>query len=297
MQWLSDQLPVRHPVLVGEPEILLQFSSWFRRHTMQTPLIAEVQNGLRLLTQQKFTGAWSQVAQIETSVWMSSGLGAQATTSPNMTPSAPNFGRQLLTATQSLSRPLLDGLPDDLCWQNAQSISLAHHAETNYQPATEVRIAFDDSWLFVYIRCERDTQTKRSQPAVRREYDSDLTGEDRVRLTLDIDRDRMTTFQFEIDQRGLTRDACWELTQWNPRWFVAQHHTDSHWMSEFAIPISELCRNERIAGSQWCVGVERKSGERSLGTWPSVKQRNFNPIDFGILQFMTAPVDLPPTSR
>lgn len=297
MQWLSDQLPVRHPVLVGEPEILLQFSSWFRRHSLQTPLIAEVQNGLRLLTQQNFTGALSQVAQIETSVWMSAGLGSQATVSPNMTPAAPNFGRHLLTATQSLSRPLLDGLPDDLCWQNAQSISLVHHAETDFQPTTEVRIAFDDSWLFVYMRCERDTLTKRSQPAVRREYDSDLAAEDRVCLTLDIDRDRMTTFQFEVDQRGLTRDACWELTQWNPRWFVAQHHTDSHWMSEFAIPISELCRNERIAGSQWCVGVERKSGDRSLGTWPQVKQRDFNPIDFGILQFMTAPVDLPPTSR
>jgi photosystem II stability/assembly factor-like uncharacterized protein len=298
MQWIGEQLPLRHPMLVGEPDVLFQFSSWYRRHSVQSPLIAEVQNGLRLLSMQSYPEAWQNAAAIESSLWNSTGTAVSSGSQPTATASSkPNLGRNLITIAQSIDRPLLDGLSHDHCWQQSQSITLANKTPHFPQPGTEVRIAFDEEWLFVWICCERDTSAKRSAPATRREYDSDLSHEDRVRLTLDIDRDRITTVQFEVDQRGLTRDTCWGLTQWNPRWFVAQHHTDSHWMSEFAIPLSDLCANNRVAGTQWCVGIERHSGERALGHWPQSRGPLLRPIDLGILQFTTAPVVQPATIR
>lgn len=298
MQWIGQQLPIRHPILVSEPDVLLQLNSWFRRHGVQSPLIADVQNGLKLLSMQGHPQAWQTAAAIETSLWTATGSNLAALGKANAASVAkPNFGPHLISTTQSLERPLLDGLPDDLCWQQASSLVIKNESLPSPQPATEVRIAFDEEWLFVWIRCERDALTKRSASAARREYDSDLANEDRVRFTLDIDRDRVTTFQFEVDQRGLTRDSCWNLMQWNPRWFVAQHHTDTEWCSEFAIPLAELCANQHIAGSQWCVGIERQSGERLLGQWPQNENQALRPIDLGILQFMTAPVAPLPITR
>lgn len=298
MQWIGEQLPLRHPIMVGEPDVLLQFSSWYRRYSVQSPLIADVQNGLRLLSLQSYPEAWQNASAIETSLWNSTGTVANpGSNSTGITHPKPNLGRDLITIAQSIDRPLLDGLPDDNCWQHADSIKFANDASAIPQLKTELRIAFDEEWLFVWVCCERDPLAKRSTAAARREYDSDLTNEDRVRLTLDIDRDRITTVQFEVDQRGLTRDACWGLTQWNPRWFVAQHHSDSHWMSEFAIPLSELCANQGIAGTQWCIGFERRSGNRALGHWPQTRSQALRPIDLGVLQFTTAPVAQPAITR
>lgn len=294
MQWIMEQLPQRHPTLVGEPDILLQFSSWFHRYAVQTPLVADVQNGLKMVGTQAYPNSWRDIAETESLLWNASGLaGSPIHSVPNVEAGKARIRQPLVTAHQTLQRPLLDGLPDDPCWQNAKTIELFDAQGTT--PQTDIRITFDDEWLFVWISCERDPLIKQSEPAARRNYDSDLSNEDRVRLTLDVDRDRVTTFQFEIDQRGLTRDACWGLPQWNPRWFVAQHQTETHWLSEFAIPIEELTANPRVMGNHWCVGMERQSGNRILGEWPkNPRSGAMRTIDLGLLQFTTAPVAQPP---
>lgn len=294
MQWIMEQLPQRHPTMVGEPDIMLQFSSWFHRYALQTPLVADVQNGLKMVGSQTYPNSWREIAETEAVLWNASGLsGSPSNSIPIVEAGKAKIRQPVVTAQQTWQRPLLDGLPDDPCWQNAKTIELSKVQEATTQ--TEVRIAFDEEWLFVWISCERDPQIKRSEPTVRRGYDSDLSNEDRVRLTLDVDRDRATTFQFEIDQRGLTRDACWALPQWNPRWFVAQQQTETHWLSEFAIPLEELTANTRVIGNHWCLGIERQSGQRTLGKWPTnPRSRNLRPIDLGLLQFTTAPVAQPP---
>jgi hypothetical protein len=296
MKWISEQLPLRHPMLASQPEILLQLSSWYRRYSMESPEVAEVQNGLRNLAVQSYPSSWQRAAQFESSLWQMSSKTKPATGAvwPNE-PLKLNRGQSSVSVYATNDRPHLDGLPDDACWSNALELELSQTS----MPTTSgvVRLAFDEQWLFVWVCCLRDPQTKRAVPATQRQYDSDLTGEDRIKIVLDVDRDRMTAYQFEVDQRGLTRDNCWSLAPWNPRWYVAQHHTETHWMSELAIPLSELTLSPRLSGSHWCLGIERSSGNRPLGRWPEGPNPKLELIDLGTLHFTTAPAAPLPTSR
>jgi photosystem II stability/assembly factor-like uncharacterized protein len=297
MYWIMEQLPLRHPMLITEPEVLLQLSSWFRRYDPQASMVADIQTGLKNISQQSYPSIWNNAALVEYSFW--------STTAGKTHPSVPGemdseaskvyFGKQPSAAYPTTDRPLLDGLADDLCWRHAEVIHL--NGPLDSLPKTEARIVFDDEWIFLWIHCERDSGSKRSQAAKQRSYDSELSAEDRVKIMLDVDRDRNTLFQFEVDQRGLTRDTCWGLTPWNPRWFVAQQHTETFWNSEIAIPISELTSTTRLAGSHWCFGLERQSGQRPLGHWPKAFGKSLEARELGILRFMTAPSGQPPTIR
>jgi hypothetical protein len=54
-----------------------------------------------------------------------------------------------------------------------------------------------------------------------RQHDADLSGHDRLAISLDVDRDYATWYTLEVDQRGWTRDQCWDDQGWNPKWYVA----------------------------------------------------------------------------
>ena len=78
-----------------------------------------------------------------------------------------------------------------------------------------------------------------------RTHDADLSRHDRVSICLDVDRDYTTWYEFQVDQRGLSTESCWDDRRWNPTWYVATGTEDSHWRIEAAIPWTELTTEQR----------------------------------------------------
>ena len=234
MTWICQQIPLRHPSLLGESEMLLQLSSWFHRYSMQSPLVADVQSGVRRIAEQPYMQAYQRAALMESQLWSTATtpLGSDQH-GDHQTNSIWRAGHDSHVAAYATNeRPLLDGVADDTCWQSANTLRLRSENAQGYVAQTEVRLAFDHEWLFMWVQCVRDPAIDRQEPVSRREHDNNLVGAERIRIVIDTDRDRMTAFQFEIDQRGLTRESCWGLSQWNPKWFIAQHHAESTWSSE-----------------------------------------------------------------
>jgi photosystem II stability/assembly factor-like uncharacterized protein len=291
MNWICQQIPLRHPSILGEPDMLLQMSSWFHRYSMQSPLVADVQSGVRRIAEQPYMEAYQRASQLESHLWNSAAgpLGSDLN-GANQAAAIWRSGHDShLAAYATNQRPLLDGVADDVCWQSAKALQLRSPEVVGYVAQTEVRMAFDHEWLFVWVQCARDPAAVRPEPVSRREHDSNLSGAERIRIVIDTDRDRMTAFQFEIDQRGLTRESCWGLSQWNPKWFLAQNHTESTWSSELAIPLSEIAADPQILGAHWCVGIERIQNEKTVSFWPGKSGESLGLIDCGLLQFIEAP--------
>ena len=102
-------------------------------------------------------------------------------------------------------------------------------------------MAHDDEYLYIAANVRRVAGVSREMPVTRgRHYDADLSGLDRLVFHLDVDRDYDVAYRFEVDQRGWTRDRCWNDDDWNPRYMVAADGQHESWSFEIAIPFQEL---------------------------------------------------------
>jgi photosystem II stability/assembly factor-like uncharacterized protein len=151
------------------------------------------------------------------------------------------------------SKPRLDGKLDEEMWQ-APGLALgATEGETS-----TIVFANDENYLYVAVKCAKDAKLSYATEGRARTYDADLTGQDRVRLLLDVDRDYTTYFDLTVDHRGWTNDACWQDKSWNPKWFVAAGDNAEHWTSEAAIPWNELTASAPKIGEAWALSAERQ---------------------------------------
>jgi photosystem II stability/assembly factor-like uncharacterized protein len=170
------------------------------------------------------------------------------------------------------AKPKLDGKLDEGMWQ-APGLALS----TSESEKNTVIFANDEGYLYVGVKCVKNSKLSYATDGRARTYDADLSGQDRVRLLLDVDRDYTTYFDLTVDHRGWTNDACWQDKSWNPKWFVAAGGDAGVWTCEVAIPWSELTADPPKIGGAWTV-----SGER-LGT--SSNSKVVGPNDFCLLQF------------
>jgi hypothetical protein len=90
-----------------------------------------------------------------------------------------------------------------------------------------------------------------------RRRDDELRPYDRVSLLLDLDRDYVTCYHFQVDQRGCVYEECWGDPTWNPHWYVASRSTPTAWQAEIAIPWSELVRDPPTSRQVWAFNLVR----------------------------------------
>lgn len=143
-------------------------------------------------------------------------------------------------------RPQLDGNLDDDLWQQA-----IENGKALFKPMTphgfdkSIRndvywLAYDEEFLFVAVRCNRLDTDNYQLSTETRQRDADLSRFDRVRLTLDFDRDLQSEFSFEVDYRGWASESCAGARGWDPNWFIAVGGDKHAWTAEFAIPLQAL---------------------------------------------------------
>jgi hypothetical protein len=175
--------------------------------------------------------------------------------------------RRLARARYTEARPFLDGKFDDPCWQKLTPLILDNAVgATAKEFASEAMFAFDQEFLYIALKCAHPVG-RRVAPVKPRSRDAELEPFDRVSLLFDLDRDYATYHHLEVDQRGCVRDCCWGDKNWNPRWFVAVHGTETCWQVEAAIPLGELS-SERIAqNSAWAFNIVRTIPGRGVQAW------------------------------
>src|SRR5262249_44897428 len=139
----------------------------------------------RRFLQRESPGFWSRSAEAE--MWLNR-------------PLAP-FEGAIAECRHAAQRPLLDGNLADVCWQNAEELTL-HQGEAGRGNRSLAMICRDDEYLYLAASFPRVAGMRMDGPTQgKRRYDEDLTDFDRVTIYLDTDRDRVTYFSFSIDQR------------------------------------------------------------------------------------------------
>ncbi|MCA9229095.1 MAG: hypothetical protein KDA57_00475 [Planctomycetales bacterium] len=197
----------------------------------------------------------------------------------------------LLPAAQcaySDERPLLDGVLDEQMWQVALPLELAtNNRSTQPTGATQIRLARDDEHLYLAIHCQKNAQVEYPEDQLPRTYDAELSGHDRVRLSLDLDRDYATCYHLSVDHRGQTADSCWHDTTWNPRWYVAARSDETAWTIEAAIPWNELTNHPPGPLDAWALAAERDLPTSSSLSQPLAREKatDYRAEQFSLLLF------------
>ena len=140
----------------------------------------------------------------------------------------------------------IDGALDEEVWRRARPITEFLQKDPDQgAPAsyrTEVRIAYDESALYVAAICYQPRELLRVQNLNR---DFDFGENDLFGVAIDGFLDQRNAVVFQTSPFGSQRDI--EVidsnqfnSDWNARWDVRTHIEDDHWVAEMAIPWRNL---------------------------------------------------------
>jgi photosystem II stability/assembly factor-like uncharacterized protein len=170
-------------------------------------------------------------------------------------------------AIKAEKRPHLDGLPNDVMWQEAMQqnativLKSGETASTN-RPKDVAMVGWDEQHFYIHVRCYKLENHPYSDAATKRVRDANLSLRDRLRIFIDIDRDTSTAWQFGIDYRGQCHESCNGISSWNPKMYVANQQDDESWSVEIAIPFDQLSSKTiaELKMQPWRFGIERSDG-------------------------------------
>ena len=165
---------------------------------------------------------------------------------------ATEAARTTLTATRAMGPPAIDGSDGDEAWRLAERRSDFRTFTPNEGgvPAfrTELRVAYDDRALYVFVRAFDPRPDSIVRLLSRR--DTDGAPNDQVQLFLDSYRDRRSGYEYIVNAAGVKSDyVLFDDTgfdqSWNGVWDVATRVDSAGWSAEFAIPLQQLRFRDR----------------------------------------------------
>jgi len=263
-----EHLKKRSPEIAASPEVLLPMAALFR----QRNAMRAADDIYRQFMSEKGTSPLHQIAASE--FYLRSGVGVPP-------------GRYTACKQVGIA-PYLDGLLSDECWQTAEEIRLQKADRQDADPlAAMVLLAYDREYLYIAASCPRHPDLPDDLPSHgTRKYDASLAGFDRLQICLDVNRDYLSYYQFEVDQRGLTRESCAGDISWDPKWYVACEGEKSHWRVEIAIPLKELLGDQPLnAGNAFAVSLSRILPAVAVQSWGDQKTEHPTRSAMGIVRF------------
>ena len=192
---------------------------------------------------------------------------------------AADAGESRATARAAIARraeraPTIDGRDDDAAWRGAQVID--QFLEYEPTPAavprfrTEVRVLFDDKYLYVGARMFDPAPDSIISLLSRRDV---RTQSEQLKLVIDSYHDRRTAYQFILNPAGVKRDFyvyndATEDVTWDAVWDGAARVDSAGWVAEFRIPLSQLRFPKRDAHTFGLMIVRdvARTGQRI--SWP-----------------------------
>lgn len=167
--------------------------------------------------------------------------------------------KKVYYATRTDLVPKIDGKLDDECWQKVGSWEggfIQQQPNQAHPPSqeTEIKILYDDSYLYMALICYDNEPDKiRSILGRRDENTGDMAG-----IALDSYYDKQTAFEFNLTAAGQKVDLMhlgeygWDFN-WDAVWDGKSHVGDSAWYAEMRVPFSQLrYANKEDDGTRKC---------------------------------------------
>ncbi|MCU0721525.1 MAG: hypothetical protein MUC83_17575, partial [Pirellula sp.] len=144
-------------------------------------------------------------------------------------------------------RPYLDGEPNEELWKTALRLELKD--PWGEPGSTLIFMARDDKFIYLLTQSVESEPVASGSLTSARKRDSLNIEHNSVRLRIDLDRDYTTWFELGWSDSGEVIDACNDMLNWNPEWYMASKQTVYGWNAEIAIPIEELVSTDNPMSS------------------------------------------------
>jgi hypothetical protein len=193
---------------------------------------------------------------------------------PSGAPRRPVAARAV--AIRAAAPPVLDGKEDDAIWRTApvidgfQQFAPANGGAPSFH--TVARIAYDDRYLYVLVRCYDPHPDSISAFLSRRDV---RTQSDRVKIMIDSYHDRRSGYELAVNPKGVKSDFYTfndseEDPSWDGVWDVATSIDAEGWVAEYRVPFSQM-RFPRGRDHVFGLGIVRdiaRINERD--SWPLI---------------------------
>jgi hypothetical protein len=192
-------------------------------------------------------------------------------------------GRRTLTAVRTSIPVVVDGVFDEPVWASAppadgfvQSDPLEGEPATE---TTEVRVAFDDDYLYIAALCHDGDPAHIVVNDIRKDFAG--TEQDIFDVLLDTFEDRRNGFVFSTNAAGARADTQFANEgrdvnpNWDAVWWVAGRITPDGWTAEFRIPFKTL-RFQPGDGRRWGINFARRIRRKNETTYWSPVSRAFS---------------------
>ncbi len=191
----------------------------------------------------------------------------------------PEAGPPSIPAIKVTESPVIDGLLDDACWQQASHMEgfWRERIDAPEHERTEAWLCYDSQAIYVAFRCHD------SQPSAMRSRQKKRQGkmgtDDQVQFWLDVENTGQNFYSFRVNPAGTQYDqvpgGTSEKIEWKGDWRAATSIDEGGWSAEMEIPFSIL----RYPEGQDCFRFDfarylGREEERSL--WPACFARVFD---------------------
>jgi hypothetical protein len=154
--------------------------------------------------------------------------------------------KRVYYATRTEIKPKIDGKLDDECWNSVGTwdgdfVQQQPHQAKKPSQETEIKILYDDNYLYFAIKCYDNEPEKISPILGRRDaMHGDIAG-----IALDSYKDNRTAFEFNVTAAGQKVDLMhlgdynWDFN-WDAVWDGKASVGDSAWYAEMRVPFTQL---------------------------------------------------------
>lgn len=174
---------------------------------------------------------------------------------------------------------VIDGKLDEHTWSVAEPTSLFHRItpiDTGFAKAqTEVRISFDERFIYMGIICHDTLPGKRPAESYRRDWN--FGRNDNFFAAIDTYNDQTNGFAFGVNcvggqWDGMQSEGGSVETSWDGKWISALSAEEDVWVAEFKIPFRTI--RYREGDREWGINFSRldlKTNEKS--SWAPVPRQ------------------------
>lgn len=157
------------------------------------------------------------------------------------------------------------------------------------QGQTEIRMTYDDQFLYVGVRCYSAGPDYVIQ-SLRRDYS--FSGNDNITLLFDTFNDKTNAFVFGMNPMGVRREALISnggrtrggssfSSSWDNKWYGTAKIKGDYWEAEFAIPFKTLRFQE--GSTEWRFNCYRRDTQiNELSSWVQIP-RNYIIMDLSFM--------------
>ncbi|MGE0773335.1 MAG: DUF5916 domain-containing protein [Cyclobacteriaceae bacterium] len=181
---------------------------------------------------------------------------------------------------RKISNPIiLDGRLDEAVWLQADVAGAFRQyfpLDTGLaQARTEVRLLYDDQFIYVGAKMYNTRDRKYVTPSLRRDYRGEAN--DGISIVLDTYMDKTNAFIFGVNPFGVQREGLISnggnddglSLNWDNKWYAEVQTYDGYWIAEMAIPFKSIRFKANL--SSWLINfyrIDSDLAERS--TWAPI---------------------------